>query len=338
MQGQRRVNEALDPARYTTVSACFGGVVWILYLVWHGIGNGFQGGWIERLFLLAPLVVLPLALWVIDHISDRGTGGLFQIAVYVQPLAAVSVVIAFALQRGGIAQLPVYADAAMWLTVPWLVVCGLLLFGEAGYVWRGPYHMIEDAMITVPILFLQVGGFWLMLDQMEVVFMGVTAPIRLLTGVHFHFTGFGALVLFVGLYELYVRAGYLNRAALTAFATTGAAVGIPLVAIGFVESDLIKTTGVIVLSISIVLGAILLYQSGRYITHRFYRVGVRSAAGCVMIGMGLAVVFQVSLHLGHPLLSIPTMTVTHGVLNGIGFLILGFLGVRSGLVEWKEEA
>jgi uncharacterized membrane protein len=52
--------------------------------------------------------------------------------------------------------------------------------------------------------------------------------------------------------------------------------------------------------------------------------------------MMLATVFQLTLHIGNPLLSIPVMTVTHGVLNGIGFMIFGLIGVRAGLIKQQE--
>ncbi len=328
-----RVFREFKPQMIATFSAWVGGMLWGVYLVLDILSNGVRGGWIERLFLLAPLVVVPLALWVILQVSQRGKGLLYRVAVGGQPVAAVVLVAVFAVRRPSLGGLADLSALTVYFTIPWLLFCGLLLLGEGLYVWKGHIDGWTDVLIVVPVLFLQVGGFWLMMDQMGIAFMGITAPIRLLTGVHFHFTGFGLPVLFAGLHAHFLRTKRKNRAFWTVVAAVGVFVGIPMVAIGFMGADMIKTTGVILLSFATVFGAVLLFESARRIEHLLYILCLRVGAVCVVLGMVLAVVFQVTLHLGTPVLSIPVMTVTHGVLNGMGFMLGGLIGIRGGLID-----
>jgi hypothetical protein len=317
-------------------SAVFGAVFWCAYLLLDAISNGAMAGWIHRLLLLAPLVVVPLCLAIMLRVTDLSHSSLFGYAVWVQPLTAACLVPAFGLRHPPLWFLTEHTYLAVLLTIPWLLFCGFLALAAGVYVLREGIDRLSEAMCVLPVLFLQVGGFWLMIDQIGVRFMGITAPIRLLTGVHFHFTGFGALVLLAGVHELFYRNQQLHRAMLTALAAAGGMAGIPLVAIGFLGPALVKSTGVILLSVAMILGAVMLFQAGQHIEKRFYAGCVRFAAGCLVIGMMLATVFQLTLHIGNPLLSIPVMTVTHGVLNGIGFMIFGLIGVRAGLIKQQE--
>ncbi len=326
-----RVFKERRPASVTAVSLWSGGLVWGGYLVLDVLSQGLHGAWIERLFLLAPLVVLPIALSICLEASERGKETLYKAAIWLQPVAAFGLTAAFVFRRPALTYLPDLPGLAVYLTVPWLVFCVLLLLGEVLYVWRMNLTDRTDLLLMFPVLFLQVGGFWLMIDQMDIVFMGITAPIRLLTAVHFHFTGFGVPVLLAGLHALFLRNRWERQAYRTMIAAGGVVVGIPMVAIGFVHSNMVKTTGVVLLSLSMVFAAVLLFQSGRFMKRSYYTWCVRLAAGCVVMGMILAVIFQVTLHLRRPVLSIPLMTVTHGVLNGLGFMIPGLIGIRHGL-------
>ena len=54
----------------------------------------------------------------------------------------------------------------------------------------------------------------------------------------------------------------------------------------------------------------------------------------MIAGMGLAATYAISDVLGKDWLLIPRMASTHGVLNGLGFVLPGLLGW---LVEWHDS-
>ena len=108
--------------RRLPASALGGGVVW-LALVGSRLGGLTRLTLIDLLFLLAPLVIAPLGLALIDF--DEGLpSSLLLVATRVQPLGAVLAVLAFLLPIG----IPAAAVASGWLLVGAVAALGALAY------------------------------------------------------------------------------------------------------------------------------------------------------------------------------------------------------------------
>ena len=292
-------------------SAGLGGTAWLI-LAGHDAAGESALGLIEWLVLLAVLVIVPLGMRLTGS-SRSGGRKLLVAASLIQPPAAAMVVISFWTPAG--------PAAAMWIS-GWLLLTGLLaLFGTVQLAQHGRRGFAE-ACRSIALLFLPVGAGWLAASRAGIRPMGFEEPIVLLTAMHFHYAGFAA-TLFVGLALPRLASVRVNR-----LAAVGVIAGTPLLAAGFVLATWLK-----------VIAAILLLGGLGVICARVVRVmpHIRNPAAqllltvsCVSaIGAALpALVYVTGEVTGRDWISIPTMTNSHGVLNGLGFSLCGLLGWR----------
>jgi hypothetical protein len=153
--------------------------------------------------------------------------------------------------------------------------------------------------------------------------MGIQEPIGLLTAVHFHFAGFATAMIAAATLRFAENRGqhpWLRRLILMM-------VGLPfVVAAGFVISPVLKMIAAISFSSSVAGLAIVLRACGRKAKDATARILLQVAAGAVLAGMVLSAVYAVGDYLGSDALTIPQMARTHGVLNAVGFCLMGLLG------------
>ena len=231
--------------------------------------------------------------------------------IRIQPFAALALVGSFALPPGSVA-------AA--LALPWLLftfcagLYGLLRHLPHGFVDAG------EVCLDAALLFLPVGGIWLMASRLGLPLMGFQEPIVLLTAVHFHFAGFAACLL-TGLSG---RLGLPRR--LYRLIVCGVLAGIPLLALGIAFAPVLEVISALVFALSLS-GLALLWLSrwaqlgpGRYL--------LALSAASVLVSMGFALSYALSEFLGLVWVPIPVMVQNHGALNAIGFALLGLLAFR----------
>jgi len=159
--------------------------------------------------------------------------------------------------------------------------------------------------------------------------LGVQEPIVLLTAVHFHYTGFATSLLAGTLAAFLHRRGEKSTAVkILVFLV----VFVPfVVALGFVFSPTLKVVGAVVLSASLAGLALAQFWFSKELLTSTARGFLRVSAAAVIVGMALAATYALGDALGKDWLLIPRMASTHGLLNGLGFVLLGLLGW---LVEW----
>jgi len=192
---------------------------------------------------------------------------------------------------------------------------------------------------------LAVGGAWLVASRWGWRPMGIQEPIGLLTAVHFHFAGFATAMI----------AGATLRGAEARFAGCDRLLGwlravvvlvlvMPfLVAAGFVISPGLKMVAAMVFSASVAALAGFVWLCARRVEDGVARGFLRVAAGAVLAGMALSGTYAVADFVKSELLPIPRMASTHGVLNALGFCLLGLLGwivnssAETRTTEGKEE-
>lgn len=276
-------------------SALLGAAAWAVVAAVAPIGL------LEKLFLLAPLVLLPLAFALLEPAP-------WMVGV-LQPLAAAAATASFLVAPG---------FTAAGLATPWAVLTGVAALEG---LLRLRSFAREELVLTLALFLLPVGGFWLVATRAGFAPMDFPEPIVLLTAVHFHFTVFLAPL-------LAVLAG--RGRPLFLLAGPGLLAGTVLLAVGFVVSPTLKLAAVGLLVLAATAVAVLQWRAAGGLANRTARLLLRVSALSLLAGTALAGAYEVGVHTGAAWLSIPAMVRTHGPLNGLGFAALG-------LVAWTLE-
>jgi MFS family permease len=294
-----------EPRSHCFRSAGLGAVAWVAALV-------LWPRWEVALLLLAPLVVVPLGL-ALAASPDRQPWP-WRAAVWLQLPAALALLGAFALNTGPWAAL---------LAVPWLAVTVLAaLHGLVRLRSRGP-GPVEELCIDAGLVYLAVGGGWLVLSRWGARPVGFDDLIVLLTAVHFHYAGF-VLPLLTGL------AGRALRSWEARVAAVGVIAGVPLVAVGINLAQLhyrgLEPWAASLLAAAATLTAVLhMWLAGR--SAAVLQRWLFTVAGVSLLtGMLLAAVYAWGRYSGIARVEIPEMLPSHGAINAVGFALAGVLG------------
>jgi YndJ-like protein len=291
--------------RSVRLATVIGAMVWIAILVisWNpnlGLGT------IEKLFLLGPLMVVPLGL---------------QLAGMENPcllaMAAAGVVASFLSPVGKLAGL---------LTIPWLLMCGFAgVLGMARVVKTLTDGRFNERQLcqTTATIGLVVGGVGLLQSRSGMQPLGFREPLILLVAVHFHFAAFVTpLVAGEVLERLVDRRGKARWILLVS-----ALGGSPLLAAGYVlHVAALRFLGAALLVVSLVLIAFWILARWKDLTPYAARVLLGTSAVSVVAAMAYAAVYATADFFGQVWIAIPQMARTHGVINAVGFSVCGLLG------------
>ena len=140
---------------------------------------------------------------------------------------------------------------------------------------------------------------------------------------HFHYAGFATATIAavtLAFAELGAPQPWFKRVVL-------AVAGLPyVVAAGFVISPGLKMGAALMFSASVAALAIFLRASSKQVSDGMARVLLQVASGAVFASMVLSGAYAVADFAGSEALTIPQMARTHGILNVMGFCLLGLLG------------
>jgi len=332
-----RSNTARDGA-WARGCATAGAAVWAGMAVLARMGIARIGA-IELLFLFAPLVIAPLGMELGRVIGEGGRLG--EMAWRLQPLGAICAVVAMLMTPGLRAGL---------VGLGWMLVCALMaadgLFDLMALRKESPFLAAKDAArngapgakvvgitLAVAKVDLAVGGAWLVASRLGMRPMGIQEPIGLLTAVHFHYAGFATATIAaatLGFQEsrpaLLPTPGRSGAPVWFRYLVLAVA-GLPfVVAAGFVISPALKMLAATAFSICVAGLAVWVRACGRRVEDGMARVLLQVAAGAVFAGMMFAGAYAVADFLGSDVLPIPQMARTHGLLNSVGFCLLGLMG------------
>lgn len=318
--------------RWSLGSASGGAVVWLLYLLLD-----WARGWnyittIERLLLLAVLIYTPLALalvyqWSKAELPERA----FQVACYLQPLAALGVVVAFTQPAG---------SSAALLSLPWLGCTALIaLAGLRQRRLANGHHPVHEVVLTMGMLYLPVGASWLFFSRLGARPLAFPDVIVLLTAVHFHYTGFAVPVITA------MTGRFLDRTHRVPPAypwLAGLIVSaMPLIAAGITFSPWLEALGVLILFSAIVgLAALTGFSVVQRVPSQLAR-WLLTIAACAMVAAIIpAFLYGAGELLGYSFITIPRMVQIHGFTNAFGFIACGFIGwlvAGSGLTDQPNQ-
>jgi hypothetical protein len=306
--------------QWARTCAMVGAAVWAGLAVLARVGVARVGG-IELMFLFAPLVIVPLGMELGRVIV--GAGRLDEFARRLQPAGAVLAVVATLRAPGRSAGL---------LAMGWMLVC--LVMAGAGLMdllfssWLGAGRSARAALfvraaICAARIDLAVGGAWFVASRFGMRPMGIQEPIGLLTGVHFHFAGFGTATIAAATLAFAEQDGaqrWLRRVVVLVLVLPF------VVAAGFVISPVMKMSAAVMFSMAVAALAVFLRLWGRRASNGTARVMLQVAAGTVFAGMALAGTYAIADWMHSDLMPIPQMARTHGILNAVGFCLPGLLG------------
>jgi hypothetical protein len=300
--------------RWTRVSALVGGLAWALLLMVLPAKLETLA-LIERLLLLAVLVLVPLALGLaMPDASGRGAR-LRRLAEPVQPIAAGATAIAFLLPAGALAGL---------LACGWLIFAGVVALLGMTRLLDPSMRDAPERCICVGLLLLPIGGLWLALARFGAHPLGFGDTIVLLTAVHFHYAGFALLIL-AGLAGRRLRVGAPAALVLFRLVAVGIIAGVPLVALGITFSRELELVAVLLLVASVLTLALLELLAvvpliERHVARALLAISALASVVTMLLAAGYVLGGMIGLAL-----TIPQMVVAHGVVNAFGLVLCGLL-------------
>ena len=291
--------------------AAFGGLIWLI-LLGGVLLNNFRLSIFDLLFLLAPWVVVPLALSLVPVAQDNwfsriSAGG---VRYLLFPGAALTTV-SFFLPDGRLAGT---------LSCLWLIACAALALNGLDRLVRTRLKSFPEFCFSVGEGYALVGALWVLASRTGLQPVGFHEPIVLLTAVHFHYAGLMAAVL-AGLAASTARVSRLLRIGLSC-----AVFGPGLLGLAFLIGPKLKLAAV---------GLMVIGECG--IAAGTFRIGLANAAGiggrlllvgsaCVLFGMALAAIWAGGEYPLHAFVNLEQMARYHGVLNSIGFGLCTLVG------------
>ena len=300
------------------ISAVAGMVVWLLLLPMT-TSELRETELIHKVVFFAFLVVVPLGLSLIPGQQEQGS--LYRLIVLAQPVAAPLAIASFFVEYGALSAL---------LSSAWFILTLLIaLFGLIRFRSRGLYPLAESS-IDAGLVYVLVAGVWLVVYRLGLQPFDYGETIILLTVIHFHFAAFATLII----------AGMSGRVLATRkhpkqvfnFAVFAIAGSMPLVAAGITFSAWLGLIGTVLLSAGLVMLAVLTVAwVVPAIAPASSRLLLLIGALSICCAMVLACLYAYSLPMKILIIDIPTMALTHGVLNAFGF-------VGCSLLAWTIHA
>src|SRR6266852_5645746 len=179
-----RPDQVLFPSGVKTAAA--GGVIWLILLAGVFLFS-LRMSIFCLLFLLAPLVVVPLALSLLPaaqvSLPSRMNSSVVR---YFLPLGAALTTASFFLRDGRVAGA---------LVCVWLIVALALALDGLERLIRTRLRSFPEFCFAIGEGYALVGALWLLASRLGMQPIGFHEPIVLLTAIHFHYAGLMAAIL-----------------------------------------------------------------------------------------------------------------------------------------------
>ena len=307
----------ISPSSLARRSAVAGLIVWLLLLL-PPSADSAHIELIHKVVFFAVMVIVPLGLSIVAGENSA----LYRLIVFAQPVAAVPAIVSFFVNMG---------TSAAALASVWLIFAGLVELYGVSRLWSRGLFPIAELSIDAGLLYLPVGAAWLVIYRLGVQPFGYGETIILLTVVHFHFAGFAAPIIAGAGGRALGDSQYPRK--LFAVSVFGIVAAMPLVAAGITFAPLLGLLGALLLTTGLVLLAVItIGWVCRVVGPASSRVLLVMGAFSSCAAMVLACLYAYSLVSKTLIFTIPTMAMTHGLLNAFGFAgcsLIGWSRARS---------
>jgi hypothetical protein len=285
---------------------------------------------LSLLLVFALYVMTPLALPLIMRSTYQPRSrDMLRVALLLSPGAALIGGVSFFLSAGLLAG----AAAGVWLLFTLFLACAGIL-----RLWGRARSTLADICISLALIYLPIGGVWMVAARLGLQPLGFSPTIVLLTAIHFHYIPLAALVM-TGLLGLVKQESpHACPRRLYRLAAVGMLLSPAFVATGHIVTQLTGMDGVescaaLVQAISLILIALLTLRflvSGA--TPRLAQGLLAASSVAVFATMLLAASFAVGAATGAWVITVNQMIAAHGVTNALAFGFCGLLGwrLRSG--------
>lgn len=310
---------------WNRLSTGFGGILWVL------IVSARVFGWLalndlEILLLLGLFVITPLAVPLVALPKENSfAGALYRLIILLHPFAALLGGASFLLDVG-----PLAASAA---TVWFLFTAIIALLGLVR-LFENDGRTLADVCLSAALVYLPIGGAWLVLARLGSQPLGFSQTTVLLTAVHFHFITLAALII-TGLVGQSMRASKAGAPQMIyRVAAIGTLVNPLLVAAGITLTQVtgarfLESAAAVLLALSLMLIAAL---SLRFIVPAVAPLLAKGlfvmSGAAVLLAMLFAAAYAVGAASGVWTITISQMIAVHGWVNALGFGLCGLLGWR----------
>jgi hypothetical protein len=289
-------------------------------VAWLALAAGFLFGWlqldvVELLFLLAPWVVVPLAISLIPLLDGSGRIGIrLGRLSWIMLAAALLATVSFFQPAG---------PSAASLAGAWFLVCVWFALEGLRRVLRYRGQSFTQFCFAAGEAYLIVSGTWFVASRLGLQPIGFQEPIVLLTAVHFHFAGFLSAV-FAGLTYERLRETRWSKPLRVALASVVAGPG--LLGLAFLVGPKLKLAAVILIVVGQFGLATGMIRVAFGKVNSVARAMLIFSSGCVVAGMVLAASWALGEFPLQAFVELGRMERVHGTLNAIGFGICGLIG------------
>jgi hypothetical protein len=282
-------------------------------------------GVLEGLWLLAPLVVVPMGLALLRPPRELTAG--FLLARWLALPTAMVVVVGILAEPGA---------AAAWLSSPWVAMTVLALWLGLRWLAITPSARAKTVVPVAGLGFLAVSAAALVAWQGQLRPVGLSDTTMALVAVHAAFAGFGVAVAADRTRAAATRRRSRSIAAAAGLATVFA---VAVLVTGFLsESRAIGLLGSVLLAVSLL---VLVLVTLVYALRRERAAGASAllvvSSGSLLFALALAVQYAFARWNDSYTLSITRMLELHGTVSGLGFVVGALLGWTFAAVPDDDE-
>jgi YndJ-like protein len=290
--------------------------IWLLWIL-AKLPHPLDADWGRGILLLAPLVVVPLAMDVLARTAPFSSSKILRSTQNWQLPAAAAFALAFSMENGWVAVL---------LALPWVAVLSALAWVGLQQIIQGAWRNAATFSLSAGMAYLSVAGVWAVMERAGFYPFGFNPEIVFLTIVHFHYAGF-ILPLLAGLAAVQLGNRLLHQ--ITCYFAI-AAVGLLAVGITFTQRGLgtdweLASAWLMALT-AVSVGMMhlrLAFMKNNPLKIRW----LWAVSGMALLGgMLLAGLYGSRFIAPVAWLDIAMMRALHGSLNAVGFGLCGVLG------------
>ncbi len=290
--------------------------------------------YIQMLLVFSYGILIPILL----HILHLKKNSLFRWITIFHPVAFLFAMVAFLLPQG------IYSTVSSF---PWLLFTLMVaLFGLLSFLSDKSYRNIHDISIHAGLLYISIGGVWMLLHRTGIQILHFKDVIVLLTAIHFHYAAVVTPIVFgyMGKDFLKVRPSFEKVYTwLMGFFLVG-----PLViATGITYSYVnpwFEFLAVVEFVLPVIVLSVLFFVyyvptiRDRAVKHSYMVTFLSlfiSMAFALLYGLGHIGGFGQHGHHSHEILDIPLMVFVHGFVNAFGFSLFALVGLS--ILKRRQE-